>query len=140
MRKESVSESVANPELLALREDPRRAIGEDVIVCLICGGRFRQLTNTHLGAHGMTSTEYKDHFGYNPGRALMSRALRRVYAERAVRVGLADHIRWRPVVNEPELRRRGGVRPITLEERLTRRDLQWTGRGRPMPVAPPMGG
>lgn len=125
MRNGTVSESARVVNLDALREDPRRAIDEDGIVCLICGGRFRQLTNTHLGAHEVTSIEYKEHFGYNPGRALMSRALRRVYAERAIRVGLARHIRWRPVVNEPELRRRGGVRPITLEERLTRRDLQW---------------
>jgi len=114
--------------LEVLREDPRRAIDAETIVCLICGGSFRQLTNTHLGSHGVTSREYKERFGYNPGRALMCRALRRVYAERAVRVGLAARIRWRPVVSEPELRRLGGIRPIRLEERLTRRDLQWKGR------------
>src|SRR5262249_35416830 len=112
-------------DLEALRQDPRRAIDAETIVCLICGGRFRQLTNTHLGAHGLTSQAYKDRFGYNPGRARMCDTLRQVYADRAIRVGLAARIRWRPVVAEPELRRRGGIRPITLEERLTRRDLQW---------------
>jgi hypothetical protein len=122
-------------DLEALREDPRRAIDADGIVCLICGGRFRQLTNTHLGSHGVTSREYKERFGYNPGRALMCRSLRQVYADRAVRVGLAARIRWRPVVAEPELRRLGGIRPITLEERLTRRDLQWKLR----PAAPHAG-
>ena len=118
----------AEPSLNALREDPRRAIDELSIVCLICGGRFRQLTNTHLACHGITSREYKERFGYNPGRALMSTKLRKVYAERAVRVGLASRIRWRPVVSEPELRRLGGIRPIRLEERLTRRDQRWKGR------------
>ena len=118
----------AEPSLNALREDPRRAIDEFSIVCLICGGRFRQLTNTHLACHGITSREYKERFGYNPGRALMSTKLRKVYAERAVRVGLASRIRWRPVVSEPELRRLGGIRPIRLEERLTRRDQRWKGR------------
>jgi predicted transcriptional regulator len=116
------------PNLDALRQDPRRAIDAQTIVCLICGGRFRQLTNTHLGCHGITSREYKERFGYNPGRALMSTQLRRVYAERAVRVGLASRIRWRPVVSEPELRRLGGIRPIRLEERLTRRDQRGKGR------------
>jgi len=124
MRKEPLAASTTTLDLGVLREDPRRAIDEEGIFCLICGGRFRQLTNTHLASHGITSGDYKERFGYNPGRALMAFALRRAYAERAIRVGLAAHIRLRPVVNEPELRRRGGVRPIALEERLTRRDLQ----------------
>ena len=59
----------------ALRADPRQAILEDVILCLICGRALRQLTNTHLRAHGMAAPEYKDRFGYNRGRPLMSAAL-----------------------------------------------------------------
>lgn len=126
-----LSEASGPPvDLKALREDPRRAIDDDWIVCLICGSRFRQLTNTHLGSHAITSIEYKERFGYNPGRALMCHALRRTYAERAVRVGLAARIRWRPVVSEPELRRLGGTRPIALEERLTRQELRRAGQAR----------
>lgn len=131
MSEGQLSSAGSTVDLEGLRRDPRRAIDAEGIVCLICGGRFRQLTNTHLGSHGITSRAYKERFGYNPGRALMCRTLRQVYAERAVRVGLAARIRWRPVVSEPELRRRGGIRPITLEERLTRRDLH--GRVRPEP-------
>ena len=107
-------------KLAVLLADPRRAVSEDAIVCLLCGGRFRQLTNTHLKGHGMTAKEYKRRFGYNRRRALMCGALRRVYAERALRTDLASRIGWRPIVNEPELRRLGGMRPTTLEERLTR--------------------
>jgi hypothetical protein len=107
-------------KLTVLRADPRRAVGEDAIVCLLCGGTFRQLTNTHLRGHGLTADEYKRRFGYNRRRALMCAALRRVYAERAVRTDLASRIGWRPIVQEPELRRLGGMRPTTLEERLTR--------------------
>ena len=92
-------------------------------------GSQRQSHGSHARAvDGITSREYKERFGYNPGRALMSTKLRKVYAERAVRVGLASRIRWRPVVSEPELRRLGGIRPIRLEERLTRRDQRWKGR------------
>ena len=61
----------------------------------------------------------------------MCRALSRLYAERAVRSGLASRIRSRPIEADPELRRLGGRRPVTLEERLTRRDARravgWDG-------------
>lgn len=109
-------------ELATLVTDPRLAVTEHAIVCLVCGGLFRQLTNTHLKAHGTTAGDYKRRFGYNRRRALMCRALRRLYAERALRTGLASRIGWRPIVHEPELRRRGGMRAATLEERLTRAD------------------
>ena len=118
--------------LAILRRDPRRAVEEERIVCLICGARFRQLTNTHLRGHALSAPEYKRRFGYNRGRPLMCRALCRLYAERAVRSGLASHIRSRPIVANPELRRRGGMRPVTLEELLTRRDARGAaGRGGP---------
>jgi hypothetical protein len=110
--------------VLALRSDPRRAIEEDTICCLLCGRCMRQLTNTHLSAHGTSAIEYKRRFGYNRRRPLMCHELQRLYAERAIRVKLADHIRIRPVLITPELRRRGGRRLITLEERLTRADAQ----------------
>lgn len=110
--------------LETLYSDPRLAVQDDAIVCLICGGRFRQLTNTHLRAHGTGVVEYKVRFGYNRRRALMSRKLRALYTERAVHAGLAGRIRHRPIVDVPELRRRGGVRPIALEEHLTRRESQ----------------
>ena len=109
-------------ELGTLLADPRRAVTEQAIVCLICGGLFRQLTNTHLKAHATTVVGYKRQFGYNRRRALMCRALRRLYTERALRTELAARIGWRPIVHEPELRRRGGMRVATLEERLTRAD------------------
>ena len=110
--------------LTALRADPRQAIQEDSIRCLICGGVFRQLTNTHLRSHGTSAVEYKRHFGYNRGRPLMCLALTRLYAERARRAGLAGRIKRRPILAEPELRRRGGARRIALEELLTRREAR----------------
>ena len=110
--------------LSGLRADPRQAVQEDAIHCLVCGGVFRQLTNTHLRSHGLTADEYKRRFGYNRGRPLMCRALRSLYADRAVRNGLASQIRQRPILTRPELRRRGGARTIALEELLTRRDVR----------------
>ncbi len=118
-------------ELAALRADPRQAVQEDWIRCLICGRSFRQLTNTHLRSHRSTPAEYKRRFGYNRGRPLMCRALQRLYAERAVSAGLAAQIRQRPILMEPELRRRGGAREIALEELLTRREVRRRARGAP---------
>lgn len=123
---ERASTPAGNPcdWLNALRADPRQAIQEDAIRCLICGRAFRQLTNTHLRAHGSAAGEYKRLFGYNRGRPLMCLALQRLYAERAVQSGLAARIRSRPILVKPELRRLGGARAIALEELLTRRDAR----------------
>jgi hypothetical protein len=120
----------AAAELDQCRRDPRQAVGEEHIVCLVCGLVFRQLTNTHVRSHGLTSLEYKAQHGYNRHRPLMCHALRRAYAERAVRTRLADRIRRRPIVDDPRLRRLAGARPIFLEEFLTRRDIQQRPRGR----------
>ncbi len=104
--------------------DPRRAVHEHDIMCLVCGKCFRQLTNTHLRSHGLTTASYKIRFGYNRRRPLMSRVLQRMYAARAIQTKLASRIRCRPIVSNPELRKQGGHRPIALEEALTRRDAQ----------------
>jgi hypothetical protein len=110
-----------------LRADPRLAIREDHIRCLMCGRPFRQLTNTHLRGHQMSAVEYKRRFGYNRGRPLMCWGLQRLYIERAVKSGLAARIRTRPILVRPELRRRGGARTIALEELLTRRESRRSG-------------
>jgi len=104
----------------ALRQDPRRAILEDGIVCLVCGRILRHLTNTHLANHGMTSEMYKHAFGYNGRRSLMAHAVRRMHAANAIRQGLAQMIRQRPIVVDPALRARGGARRRAREEWLNR--------------------
>ena len=104
--------------------DPRRAVHEQDIMCLVCGKCFRQLTNTHLRSHDLTTAAYKIRFGYNRRRPLMARALRQMYAARAIQSNLASRIRCRPILSNPELRRQGGHRPIALEEVLARRDAQ----------------
>ena len=58
-------------DLADLRRDPRQAVREEEIVCLVCGRPSRQITNTHLLSHSLTSSDYKREHGYNPGRAMM---------------------------------------------------------------------
>jgi hypothetical protein len=128
--KHSVEVEPIRDELAELRRDPRRAVREEEIVCLVCGHAFRQITNTHLLSHGLTSSDYKRAHGYNPGRAMMCHALRRIYAARAVRIGFAERTGQRPIVARPDLRRRGGARRVRLEERLTRQEIQRNPRAR----------
>jgi predicted transcriptional regulator len=104
--------------------DPRRAVHEHDIMCLVCGKSFRQLTNTHLRSHDLTTASYKIRFGYNRRRPLMSQVLQRMYTARAIQTSLASRIRCRPILSNPELRKLGGHRPIALEEVLARRDAQ----------------
>ncbi len=108
--------------LVEYLRDPRLAITESGVVCLVCGRSFRHLTNTHLRMHDLTSEEYKQRFGYNARRALMIAPVRRTHADNATRFGLADRIRRRPLLESIELRRRGGRHPHALEEALTRRE------------------
>jgi hypothetical protein len=49
-------------------------------------------------------------------------ALQRRYADRAVGGALASKIRRRPILDDPTLRVRGSARPMSLEERLNRRE------------------
>lgn len=127
---------IATPATLSrLLADPRLAIGEEHIVCLVCGAGYRQLTNTHLGSHDTTSAAYKARFGYNRRRPLMCGALRRRYAERAVQSRLAARIARRPIVTDPDLRKLGGRRPIALEEMLNRHDAQ--RKGKRLRITPP---
>jgi hypothetical protein len=114
-----------------LDHDPRRAIRDEAIVCLICGRALRQLTNTHLRLHGTGPAAYRREFGYNARRSLMCHRLRRLYSERAVRCNLAGRIRQRPIVLDPELRRRGGRRALAWEEVLTRFETRHAGRRHP---------
>jgi hypothetical protein len=104
--------------------DPRGAVHEHDIMCLVCGKAFRQLTNTHLRSHDLTTASYKIRFGYNRRRPLMSQVLLRMYTARAIQTSLASRIRCRPILSNPELRKLGGHRPIALEEVLARRDAQ----------------
>ena len=121
----------AAPRPIALLDhDPRRAIRDEAIVCLICGRALRQLTNTHLRCHGMEPDAYRREFGYNARRSLMCHRLRRFYADRAVQSNLAGRIRQRPIVLDPELRRQGGRRTLAWEEVLTRFEARHGGKGR----------
>ena len=106
--------------------DPRRAISESGVVCLMCGRSFRHLTNTHLRGHHLTSDEYKQRFGYNLRRALMILPVRQRHSDNARRSGLVQRIRRYPRL-DPEVQRMGGRHLHAFEELLTRRERRPAG-------------
>ena len=82
----------------------------------------------------MTSSDYKQSFGYNGRRSLMAHAVRRMHADNAVRRGLGRMIQRRPIVEDRALRARaararglakrgcGGARTGDRSGRCPRRD------------------
>lgn len=57
--------------------DPKKAIKEKTITCVICGKAFKLLTKKHLGSHGLTADEYRERCGYKKGTPLVCKSLQR---------------------------------------------------------------
>jgi len=57
--------------------DPKKAIKEKSITCVICGKSFKLLTKKHLGSHGLTADEYRERCGYKKGAPLVCKSLQR---------------------------------------------------------------
>ena len=57
--------------------DPKKAIKEKSITCVICGKSFKLLTKKHLASHGLTVDEYRERCGYKKGAPLVCKALQR---------------------------------------------------------------
>lgn len=57
--------------------DPKKAIKEKTITCVICGKAFKLLTKKHLGSHDLTADEYRERCGYKKGTPLVCKSLQR---------------------------------------------------------------
>lgn len=57
--------------------DPKAAIKERSITCLICGKQMKVITAKHLASHDITPEEYRAKFGYKKTQALACKALSR---------------------------------------------------------------
>jgi predicted transcriptional regulator len=57
--------------------DPRKAIKEKSITCVICGKSFKLLTKKHLASHGLTTETYRERCGYKKGTPLVCKSLQR---------------------------------------------------------------
>ena len=57
--------------------DPKKAIKEKSITCVVCGKSFKLLTKKHLGSHGHTAESYREFCGYKKGTPLVCKSLQR---------------------------------------------------------------
>lgn len=57
--------------------DPKKAIKEKSITCVICGKTFKLLTKKHLATHGFSVEAYREHCGYKKGTPLVCKSLQR---------------------------------------------------------------
>jgi predicted transcriptional regulator len=57
--------------------DPKKAVKERSITCIICGKSFKLITKKHLASHGMTPGEYRATYGYKKGTPLVCKFLQR---------------------------------------------------------------
>lgn len=57
--------------------DPKKAITEKYVTCLVCGKRFTVMTAKHLATHNLTPEAYREQFGYKKGAPLAAKSLSR---------------------------------------------------------------
>lgn len=62
--------------------NPKAAIKEKSITCMVCGKSFRVITARHLELHGMTPAQYREFCGYPPKTALTAKDLQRERRQR----------------------------------------------------------
>ncbi len=71
---------------------PKDSIQNDRILCLECGAEFRQLTQKHLSAHGISPKEYKKKYGFTLSTPLCARALTKSRSKAAKKRGLPENL------------------------------------------------
>lgn len=70
---DSCGEDVEEPDAI----DPKKAIKEKTITCVVCGKSFKLLTKKHLASHDLTGDEYRERCGYKKGTPLVCKSLQR---------------------------------------------------------------
>lgn len=66
----------------ALAVNPKLAIKENTIACVVCGQKFKLLTSKHLASHGLTKESYCELAGYKKKTPLACKALQRARREK----------------------------------------------------------
>lgn len=77
LRKLDEPVEIVKPEAPGFACDPKRAIKENSVTCVVCGRSFKVITKGHLLSHGMTPEQYREFCGYAKGTPLIAKALQR---------------------------------------------------------------
>ena len=87
MRDELAAKLAGEPEVEVVEEgltpimEPKAAIKESSITCLICGAKMKVLTAKHLAKHDITPEQYRAQFGYKKTQPLACKSLSRARKE-----------------------------------------------------------
>jgi len=73
--------------------DPKKSVQRNKVICLECGKEFKQITEKHLGTHGLTGKEYRKKYGFKASQPLAAKALSAARRKRAIEMGLADKLK-----------------------------------------------
>lgn len=57
------------------RRVPSASIQRNKVICLECGGEFKQLSKSHLKAHGLDPKSYKEKYGISSDTSLTAKSL-----------------------------------------------------------------
>jgi len=71
---------------------PEDSIQNDKVICLECGAEFRQITQKHLGSHGMNQREYKKKYGFTLKTPLSARSVTKARIKAAKKRGLPEKL------------------------------------------------
>ena len=88
MRDELAAKLAGEPEVVVVEEgltpimEPKAAIKESSITCLICGAKMKVLTSKHLAKHDITPDQYRAQFGYKKTQPLACKSLSRARKEK----------------------------------------------------------
>jgi predicted transcriptional regulator len=86
-------------------DDRERATTQDAVICLVCGGAYRQLTTRHLRLHGLTSDAYRVRFGLSPDHPLVCLGLQQRYRALAAARRDAERVRQRALLTASRRRK-----------------------------------
>jgi predicted transcriptional regulator len=100
LRRAKVTEEGApSAEAALARPSRKRSVFRNRVICLECGREFKQLTDRHLGGHGLNKRTYKDKHGIPRAQRLVATAVserrRKLAEERGLGEKLAEARRTR---------------------------------------------
>jgi predicted transcriptional regulator len=72
---------------------PENSIQNDKIICLECGGEFKQLSPKHLSSHGMSPKEYKMKYGFSLRTPLSAKSIIEAQQKAAKKRGLPENLK-----------------------------------------------
>lgn len=73
--------------------DPMSSIEDNLVTCLECGRRLKQLSFTHLKSHGLNTNSYREKFGFPARFPLTAKSLSEKRKSKAKETGLGMRLK-----------------------------------------------